>query len=94
MHHFASAPDAWHTKALPQRYVDMNRMPKDAIDPKAAQRVLPPLIKGYLRAGAYIGEGAVIDYQFGTTDVLIVLPIQEMKARYRAHFVTPDEKAA
>ena len=33
---------------------------------------LPPLIKGYLRLGAMIGDGAVIDHQFGTTDVLIM----------------------
>ena len=50
-------------------------MPKEAIDPKAALRALPPLIKGYLRLGAYIGDGAVIDHEFGTTDVLIVLPV-------------------
>ena len=86
LHHFASAPEPWQTKALPQRYVEMNRMPKDEIDPKAALRVLPPLIKGYLRLGAYIGEGAVIDYQFGTTDVLIVLPVEAIKQRYISHF--------
>ena len=50
-------------------------MPKEAIDPKAALRALPPLIKGYLRLGAFVGDGAVIDRQFGTTDVLIVLPV-------------------
>ena len=41
----------------------MNRMSKEAIDPKAALRALPPLIKGYLRLGAYIGDGAVIDHR-------------------------------
>jgi len=44
------------------------------------------LIKGYLRLGAYIGDGAVIDYEFGTTDVLIVLPISAIKQRYLEHF--------
>jgi len=87
LHHFARAPEAWRTSALPQRYVEMNRMPQDEIDPKAALRDLPPLIKGYLRLGAYIGEGAVIDYQFGTTDVLIVLPVEAIKQRYLAHFL-------
>ena len=64
----------------------MNRMPKEAIDPKAALHQLPPLIKGYLRLGAMIGEGAVIDHQFGTTDVLIVLPVSAINARYIEHF--------
>jgi len=87
LHHFARAPEVWRTRALPHRYVEMNRMPKEAIDPKAALRAMPPLIKGYLRLGAYIGEGAVIDYQFGTTDVLIILPMQDVKPRYLAHFL-------
>ena len=72
----------------------MNRMPKEAIDQKAALRELPPLIKGYLRLGAYIGDGAVIDHQFGTTDVLIVLPVAAIKARYVAHFRVKDELQA
>ena len=54
----------------------MNLMPKEAIDPKDALRALPPMIKGYLRAGCLIGEGAVVDRQFDTTDVFIYLPRQ------------------
>ena len=87
LHHFARAPETWRTSALGHRYVEMNRMPKEAINPKAALRALPPLIKGYLRAGAFVGDGAVIDYQFGTTDVLIVFPVEAIKARYSTHFI-------
>jgi putative hemolysin len=86
MHHYSRAPEEWRARALPERYVEMNRMSKEAIDPKAALRVLPPLIKGYLRLGAYIGDGAVIDYEFGTTDVLIVLPVSAISSRYIEHF--------
>jgi putative hemolysin len=86
LHHYAAAPEPWRATALPERYVEMNRMSKEAIDPKAALRALPPLIKGYLRLGAYIGDGAVIDYEFGTTDVLIVLPVSAIKQRYFEHF--------
>ena len=86
LHHYACAPEPWRATALPERYVEMNRMSKEAIDPKAALRALPPLIKGYLRLGAYIGDGAVIDYEFGTTDVLIVLPVSAIKQRYLEHF--------
>jgi len=86
LHHYAAGPEQWRARALPQRYVEMNRMPKEAIDPKAALRALPPLVKGYLRLGAYIGDGAVIDYEFGTTDVLIVLPVSAIKQRYLEHF--------
>jgi putative hemolysin len=86
LHHYASAPEAWHARAHPARYVEMNRMPKEAINQKAALRELPPLIKGYLRLGATIGDGAVIDHQFGTTDVLIIMPVSAISARYIEHF--------
>jgi putative hemolysin len=94
LHHFAGAPEQWRASALPSRYVEMNRIAKDAIDTKKALRELPPLVKGYLRLGAYIGDGAVIDHQFGTTDVLIVLPMSRITARYRERFVADDQKIA
>jgi L-ornithine Nalpha-acyltransferase len=86
LHHYARAPEPWRAQALPDRYVEMNRMSKDAIDPKAALHALPPLIKGYLRLGGYVGDGAVVDHEFGTTDVLIVLPVSAIKRRYIEHF--------
>ena len=86
LHHYARAPEAWRARALPERYIEMNRMSKEAIDLKAALRALPPLIKGHLRLGAYIGDGAVVDHEFGTTDVLIVMPVAAIKKRYVEHF--------
>jgi putative hemolysin len=86
LHHYASAPEKWRARALPGRYVEMNRMSKESIDPKEALRALPPLIKGYLRLGAYIGDGAVVDHEFGTTDVFMVLPVATIKKRYLEHF--------
>jgi putative hemolysin len=91
LHHYARAPEEWRASALPERYIDMNLLSKESIDPKAALRGLPPLIKGYLRLGAYIGDGAVIDHQFGTTDVLIMLPTAALKQRYIAHFTKDVE---
>ncbi len=86
LHHYARAPEEWRARALPNRYIEMNRLSKQAIDPKAALRMLPPLIKGYLRLGALVGDGAVVDHEFGTTDVLVVLPVAEIKQRYLEHF--------
>ena len=65
-----------------------NRKVKPASE-VAALRGLPPLIKGYLRLGAYVGEDAVIDYQFGTTDVFLVLPSERISTRY-INFYGPD----
>ncbi|WP_417667899.1 GNAT family N-acetyltransferase [Roseibium sp.] len=82
LHHNARAPENWRVAALPDRYVDMNRVSTGELNQKAALRELPPLVKGYLRLGAYIGDGAVIDHQFGTTDVLIIMPVSELNSRY------------
>ena len=94
LHHYCSPPEPWRARALPERHVEMNLMSKEAVDPKAALRSLPPLIKGYLRLGCYIGDGAVIDHQFGTTDVLIILPVSALTARYIEHFGANAERRA
>jgi L-ornithine Nalpha-acyltransferase len=86
LHHHAAAPEAWRAKARAERYTPMGLMPKDAIDAKAALHALPPLIKGYLRLGATFGDGAVIDRAFGTTDVLVILPVSAINKRYIDHF--------
>lgn len=86
LHHFHAAPADWRVRALPERYEEMNRIPKEEVDPREALRALPPMIKGYLRAGCYIGEGAVVDRQFGTTDVLILFPVAQISDRYLSKF--------
>ncbi len=94
LHHFARTPDEWRVRALDERFVDMNRMPAEAIDLRAALREMPPLIKGYLRLGAQIGDGAVVDHQFGTTDVLIVAPVASLNARYVNYYGSGAERFA
>jgi putative hemolysin len=86
LHHKARAPKPWRVGAVCERYVEMNRMPADAIDERAVLRDLPPLIKGYLRLGGFVADGAVIDHQFGTTDVLIILPVAAINRRYVDHY--------
>lgn len=82
LHHFAAAPPEWRARAVPSRYVSMDRIPKDQIDAKAALQDLPPLVKGYLRLGARFGDGAVVDRQFGTTDVFVTLKVTDIGSRY------------
>jgi L-ornithine Nalpha-acyltransferase len=82
LHQHARATGNFNARALPRRAVPMNRLPEDQINAKLALQALPPLIKGYLRLGATIGEGAVIDHQFGTTDVLVILPVAAINPRY------------
>ena len=94
LHHCARAPEVWRVTALAHRYVEMNRLRQSALNRKAALHALPPLIKGYLRLGAFIGDGAVIDRQFGTTDVLVILPVAAIGTRYIEHFGTGAEPHA
>lgn len=86
LHHHHPMPAHLRVRAHPALYNEMNLMPKDAVDVKQALRQLPPLIKGYLRAGCTIGEGAFVDKQFDTTDVFIYLPVKDMDPRYMSRF--------
>jgi putative hemolysin len=72
----------WDIKAVPGRYCPMDLMPIEAVSAKAAVAAMPPLVKGYLRIGARIGDGCVIDYDFSTVDVFIVLPVTEIGSRF------------
>lgn len=80
------APEAICPVALSERYVEMRRLPPDSINPKQALMRLPPLIKGYLRLGGFVGEGAVIDSQFNTTDIAIIVQTDLVTEKYYRHY--------
>jgi len=80
------APPAVRPRALPHRYVDMRRMAPELLDSKRVQAQLPPLIKGYLRLGGFVGDGAVIDRQFNTTDVAVVVKTDLVTDKYYRHY--------
>ncbi len=92
LHHYHLVDEKIRPRAVEGRYIDMNMIPKDQIDEKAAFAALPPLIKGYMRVGGAIGEGAVLDPQFNTTDVCIVAQTGLVTARYRKHFDRKTQK--
>lgn len=80
--HHCQADAEWHTRAISERFHTMDLMPVEAVDPKAALLAMPPLIKGYLRLGARFGEGCVIDRDFASTDVFVILPVEQIAERY------------
>src|SRR3546814_3160477 len=73
-------------KAAQARYTQMRLLELEAIDQRAALVALPPLIKGYLRLGGFVGDGAVIDHQFQTTDVCVVVKTDLVTEKYYRHY--------
>lgn len=98
LHRYHLAPEDIRPVAVQDRFVTMDRLAGDEIDIKKALQEMPPLIKGYLRAGAQVGDGAVIDYQFGSTDVCIVLKTDAVTDKYFDHYqrrlAEPDTQPA
>jgi len=102
LYHHHLAPPQLRARALAGVSVSMNILPKEAfdpdaafdhltfngirLDPKAGLASLPPLIKGYLRVGCVIGDGAYIDHQFNTTDVCIIFRTETITDRYLRHY--------
>jgi putative hemolysin len=86
LHHYHLAPAELRPRALAGMGTPMNLQDKQAIDPVRAMRSLEPIVRGYLRAGAWIGEGAWIDEEFNAIDVCIVMPTERLRDRHRGHF--------
>ena len=86
------APPGLRPRALPERFVDMRRMGQDAIDQREAMNALPPLIKGYLRLGGVIGDGAVVDTEFNTTDVCVIVKTDLVTDKYIRHYERRDRQ--
>ncbi|WP_448581434.1 GNAT family N-acetyltransferase [Thermaurantiacus sp.] len=81
------APVELRARALADHYVPMERLARGSYDPRMAARALPPLIKGYLRVGAMVGDGAFVDRQFNTVDVFVVMPVEQITRRYLDRFI-------
>ncbi len=89
------APEPLRARARPERYVRMDLLKPSEIDAddavaqldaRSALAALPPLIKGYLRLGGLVGDGAVIDPEFNTTDVCIIVVTDRVTEKYFNHY--------
>lgn len=92
LHHYHLAPENLRPRAVQGRYINMNIIPQEDLNARRVFAELPPLIKGYLRAGSCIGDGAVIDEQFNTTDVFIIVQTHLLADRYRKHYERKIQK--
>lgn len=94
LHHHAQAKPDWQVKAQPSRAAPFTPRPADQVEMKSALNEMPPLIKAYMRVGARFGSDVVIDHQFGTSDVLVVLPIRDIHPKYLGYFGTEGRRYA
>lgn len=83
LHQFHLAPPGLRVRALSAHFQPMDLMPPEAIDRQAAQAAIPSLIRGYLRLGGFVGEGAFVDHAFNTTDVCLIMDTSAMSDRHR-----------
>jgi len=86
LHHEHLAPPDLRVRAQPAHYLDMNLMPREAIDAPRALQAIPALIKAYLRLGGFVGDGAYVDRDFNTIDVCVVMDTARMTERYRQFY--------
>ena len=91
LHHHHLAPPPLRTRAVPERYVSMDLLPPDQVKVSEGRRALPPLIKGYLRLGGFVGDGAVVDPEFGTTDVCVVVKTDLVTEKYLRHYKRDEQ---
>ena len=86
LYHRHLAPPEIRVRALDSRYVKMDTLAPGSYDERKAMARVPPLIKGYLRLGGFVGNGAVIDAQFNTTDVCIIVKTELVTEKYIRHY--------
>ena len=62
------------------------------VDEREALRRLSPILKGYLRTGAMICGAPAYDAEFGTADVLVLLEMEKLAARYKRHYGVGEQR--
>ena len=74
--------------AAPEEYrvTPHRRLPVESLN-QELDVIIPPLIKGYLRMGAYIAGEPAWDPEFNCADLFILLPVSRINARYAKHFL-------
>ena len=86
LHHNHLAPDDLRVRTLPQFFQPMDLLPPEQVSKVEAMRMIPALIKAYLRLGGFVGEGAFVDHAFNTVDVCLLMDTTRMVERYRAFY--------
>ncbi|SLN39555.1 hypothetical protein ROJ8625_01854 [Roseivivax jejudonensis] len=87
LHHRHLAPPELRVRS--RAFQPMDLLPADETDRHRAVLETPALIKGYLRLGGVVGEGAFIDHAFNTVDVCLIMDTARLSARARGIYARP-----
>lgn len=87
LHRNHLAPEGLRPVARAPHRLEMDRLPAEAVDRRRAMQATPALIKAYLRLGGCVGDGAWIDHEFNTIDVLLVMDTTQMSSRHRDYYI-------
>ncbi|MCE9569560.1 MAG: GNAT family N-acetyltransferase [Rhodocyclales bacterium] len=88
-----SQMDAAHMAPAEYRAFPLHGLPFERLA-TGQPALVPPLIKGYLRVGAWVCGEPAWDPDFNTADLLMLLPMSRMNPRYMRHFMKPAEPVA
>lgn len=90
IHNYLAPKEFWTFPRINHR-MNMSTIPVTEAEERASFSSLPPLMKGYLRLGAMVCGEPAVDYEFGTTDFLILVDTAEITERYKNHFVNMEQ---
>jgi putative hemolysin len=77
-----------HLAPVEYRVSPRRRVPEAKIS-EMEKTTLPPLVKGYLRCGAWVCGEPAWDPEFNCADFFMLLPLARIEARYARHFFGP-----
>ena len=80
--HYHSPPKDFDTLPVDSKALQFQILSKKKLNSKRIFKRLPPLIKAYIRTGAWFGSGAVVDKEFKTIDVCVVLKTLNIRNKY------------
>jgi putative hemolysin len=75
-----------HLSPPEYRAEPFQRLPRQSMEDDPAVE-LPPLIRGYLKVGAYVCGEPAWDADFNTADLLMLLPLAQLNSRYARHYL-------
>ena len=76
-------PEDYDVKSLQSNEISFNKN----INHSTTLNKLPPLIKGYLRAGGMVSENFYIDTEFETIDYCVIMLTKKIVSRYQNKFL-------